>query len=109
MARRAVEAASEKQAVDILLLDTRGVCSFADYFVLCSGESDRQIEAIRREIDDALSKEGKHSHRMEGTPDSGWLLMDFGDVVVHIFAPTEREFYRLESVWSQATPVLRIQ
>lgn len=109
MARQAAEAASEKQAIDILLLDTRGVCSFADYFVLCSGESERQIEAIRREIDDTLGKEGVRSPRVEGTSDSGWVLLDFGDVVVHIFAPTEREYYQLEEIWSQATPVLRIQ
>lgn len=109
VARKAVEAASDKQAIDILLLDARGVCSFADYFVICSGDSDRQIEAIRDEVGHTLKKEGILPHHYEGTVDSGWLLLDFGDVIVHIFAPFEREYYQLDKLWSQAIPVVRIQ
>jgi ribosome-associated protein len=109
VARKAVEAASEKQAGDIVLLDARGACSFADYFVMCSGDSERQIQAIFDEVAHALKKDGiKPSHR-EGTVDSGWLLLDFGDVIVHIFAPFEREYYQLDKLWSQAVPVVRIQ
>jgi ribosome-associated protein len=92
-----------------VLLDTRGVCSFADYFVMCSGESSKQIEAIRDEIGHTLKKQGIRPHHYEGTVDSGWLLMDFGDVIVHIFAPIERELYQLDQLWSLATPVVRIQ
>ena len=109
MARKAVEAASNKQAADIVLLDAREVCGFADYFVMCSGESDRQIEAIRDEIGTTLKKEGVLPHHYEGTVDSGWLLFDFGDVIVHIFAPFEREYYQLDELWSKAVPVVRIQ
>lgn len=109
MARKVVEAASDKQAIDILLLDTRGVCSFADYFVICSGDSDRQIEAIRDEIGHTLKREGILPRHYEGTADSGWLLIDFGDVIVHIFAPFEREYYQLDKLWSQASPIVRIQ
>lgn len=109
VARRAVEAASDKQAIDILLLDARGVCSFADYFVICSGDSDRQIEAIRDEVGHTLKREGILPHHYEGTVDSGWLLLDFGNVIVHIFAPFEREYYQLDKLWSQAIPVVRIQ
>ncbi|MEE8598697.1 MAG: ribosome silencing factor [Dehalococcoidales bacterium] len=109
VARKAVEAASDKQASDILLLDARGVCSFADYFVICSGDSDRQIEAIRDEVGHILKREGILSRHCEGTVDSGWLLLDFGDVIVHIFAPFEREYYQLDELWSQANPVVRIQ
>lgn len=109
VARKAVEAASDKQASDILLLDARGVCSFADYFVICSGDSDRQIEAIRDEVGHMLKRDGILPRHYEGTVDSGWLLIDFGDVIVHIFAPFEREYYQLDELWSQANPVVRIQ
>ena len=109
VARKAVEAASEKQASDIILLDTREVCSFADYFVICSGDSDRQIKAIYDEIWHRLKKESLILHHHEGTLDSGWFLLDLGDVIVHIFAPLEREYYQLDRLWSQATPVIRIQ
>jgi len=109
MARKAVEVASDRQAADILMLDIRRVCTFADYFVICSGESRRQLEAIRDEIDEALSKEGGTIHHREGTVDSGWVLLDFGGVIVHIFAPKEREYYGLDQLWAKATPVVRIQ
>jgi len=94
--------------MDILLLDTRGVCSFADYFVICSGDSGRQVEAIYDEVEHTLKKEGILPHHREGTVDSGWLLLDFGDTIVHIFAPFEREYYQLDKLWSQATPVVRL-
>ena len=104
-----MEAASNKQAADIVLLDARGICSFADYFVICSGDSERQIQAIYDEVGQVLKKEGVSPHHHEGTLDSGWLLLDFGNVIVHIFAPLEREYYQLNKLWSQATPIIRIQ
>ncbi|MEA2086044.1 MAG: ribosome silencing factor [Chloroflexota bacterium] len=109
VARKAVEAASNKQAMDIVLLDARGVCSFADYFVICSGGTERQVQAICDEIEHVLKKEGIPPRHHEGTIDSGWLLLDYGDVVVHVFAPLERDYYQLDSLWGQAKPVLRIQ
>ena len=109
VARKAVEVVSEKQASGIVLLDTRGVCGFADYFLICSGETERQIQAIYEEIEHVLKKTGVSPSYREGTPDSGWLLLDFGDVVIHIFAPFEREYYQLDELWSAATPVVRIQ
>ena len=104
-----VEAAADKQASNIVLLDARGICSFTDYFVICSGESERQISAIYDEVGHRLKQEGVLPHHREGTVDSGWLLLDFGDIIVHIFAPSEREYYQLDDLWCQATPVLRIQ
>ena len=104
-----MEAASDKQASDIVLLDIRGVCSFADYFVICSGESERQIKAIYDEVEHALKKEGILPYHCEGALDSGWLLLDFGDVIVHIFAPLERGYYQLDELWHGATPVVTIQ
>jgi len=109
MARKGVEAAGDKQASDIVLLDVRGVCSFADYFVICSGESDRQIKAIHEEVEHILKKQDIIPHHREGTIDSGWLLLDFGEVIIHIFAPFERELYQLDKLWSQAVPIVRIQ
>ena len=105
----AIEAASNKQAVDVVLLDTQGVCSYADYFVICSGETSRQIKAIRDEVEDILKREHVSPHHSEGTVDSGWLLLDFGSVIVHIFGPFEREYYQLDKLWSQANLVVKIQ
>ena len=108
IARRIVEAASDKQASDIVLIDMRQACSFADYFVICNGETVRQIEAIRKAIDEMLEKVGITSYHCEGTADSGWVLLDLGGVIVHIFAPFEREYYQLEKLWNKAQLLLRI-
>ena len=91
------------------MLDARAVCSFADYFVICTGDVARHIRAIYDEIDHALKKEGILPHHHEGTVDSGWMLLDYGDVIVHIFATSEREYYQLGELWSEASLVLRIQ
>jgi ribosome-associated protein len=85
------------------------VCSFADYFIICAGDSERQIRAIYDEIEHSLKKAGVLPHHHEGALDSGWLLLDYGDVIVHIFSALEREYYRLDELWSKARPVLRIQ
>ena len=104
-----VEAASDKQASNIVLLDTRSVSSFADYFVICSGDAARQINAIRDEIEHVLKRGGILPHHYEGAVDSGWLLLDYGDVIVHIFAPVEREYYQLDRLWNEASTLVRIQ
>jgi len=109
VARLAVEAASEKQADDMVMLDTKQVCSFADYFVICSGDNPRQIEAIRQEIRDRLKQDAIIPFHIEGGADSGWILLDLGDVVVHIFSPSQRDYYRLDDLWQEAVPVVRIQ
>ena len=104
-----VEAASDKQASNIALLDTRSLSSFADYFVICSSDSTRQLEAIRDEIQHALKREGILPHHHEGTIDSGWLLLDYRDVIVHIFTLGEREYYQLDGLWNEASTLVRIQ
>ncbi|MBI2830700.1 MAG: ribosome silencing factor [Chloroflexi bacterium] len=109
IARKAVEAASEKQAADVVLLDVHEVCSFTSYFVLCTGESEPQIKAIYEEIEQTLKKAGVLPRHVEGTIESGWLLLDYGSVVVHIFSSTERQYYDLDGLWCHATPVVRIQ
>ncbi len=92
-----------------MLLDARSVCSFADYFVICTGDAERQLRAIYDEIEHTLKKEGILPNHHEGTIDSGWLLLDYVDVVVHVFATFEREYYQLDELWSDANLVLRIQ
>lgn len=92
-----------------MLLDARNVCSFTDYFVICAGDTERQIRTIYDEVEHSLKREGVIPHHHEGTIDSGWLLIDYGDVIVHIFSALEREYYQLDELWSEAKPVLRIQ
>ncbi|HLB12836.1 MAG TPA: ribosome silencing factor [Dehalococcoidia bacterium] len=109
IAHRAVQAASDKLATDILMLDLRERCSFADYFVICSGSSERQIKAIQEEVDKALTQDGVALLRREGSTESGWVLLDFGEVIVHVFSPELRDYYRIERIWAEATPVVRVQ
>ncbi len=109
LARAAVDIASDKKASDVILLDIRDVTTIADYFVICSGNNRRQIQAIADAIDDQLKEQGARVLHREGTADAGWILLDFGDVIVHIFGPKEREYYRLESLWSEAKTVVYLQ
>ncbi|MCL4459694.1 MAG: ribosome silencing factor [Chloroflexi bacterium] len=109
LAHKVVEIVSDKKASDIILLDLRGVSLIADYFVICSGQSERQIQAVADDILKSLESVGVKPLQTEGTSHSGWVLVDYGDVIVHIFAPSEREYYRLERLWSKATTVLRMQ
>ncbi len=108
VAQLAVEIASEKLAEDIVMLDLRQVAPFADYFVIMSAESSRQIEALEEDITQALEDAQVRRFHREGTPASGWVLLDFSDVVIHIFGPKEREFYDLERLWSRAPQVVRV-
>jgi ribosome-associated protein len=109
IARLAVDVASDKKATDIVLLDLQGVSSITDYFVICTGNNPRQIRAIASAIDEKMSEVGLSAFHREGAPDSGWLLLDYSDVIVHIFSPKEREYYRLERLWSNAQTVIYLQ
>jgi ribosome-associated protein len=106
----AVDAAADKKAENILLLDLRELSMVADYFVICSGSNDRQLRAIADGIDDVLRKEQKiRPHHVEGSDVGGWVLMDYGDLIIHIFAPSHRAHYNLESLWAKAPVLLRMQ
>ena len=110
LGRRIVEIASDKLASDIVLLDIQPVATVADYFVVFSTASERQLAAIARDIEQSLRNEdGVRPLRVEGRAASGWVVMDFGDVVVHIFSAEQRGFYRLEELWSAAVPLVRMQ
>jgi ribosome-associated protein len=103
-----VDIASDKLASDIILLDTQEVCSFADYFVICTGESKPQIIAITDAINGELRKLKVTPQHLEGTPESGWILMDYGDIIVHIFNPFERDYYQIEKLWENASTKVRV-
>ena len=110
LARRVVDLASDKQASDIVLLDIRGVSLIADYFVICTAGSERQASAILKDLGDKLLEEfGRKPRHTEGKPDSGWVLLDYGDVIIHVFSVDQRAFYDLEQLWAAATPIVRLQ
>ncbi|MDO8615912.1 MAG: ribosome silencing factor [Dehalococcoidia bacterium] len=104
-----MEVLSDKQAEDILLLDIREVASFADYFVIASAPTVRQTQALLEAVDETLGQEHVQPMGHEGEAESGWVLLDYGDVIVHLFSPAERAYYDLEGLWSAAAPVVRIQ
>jgi ribosome-associated protein len=92
--------AADKKASDIIALDLRGVAGYTDFFVICSGNTDRQAKAIHDAVHLGLKKQdGLLPRRVEGVSEARWILMDYLDVVVHIFTPDTRDFYRLESLW----------
>jgi ribosome-associated protein len=109
IARRIVEAAEDKKAADIVLLDVSELTSMADYFVICSGGSERQLSAIGDGVAEKLREEGVKPIGREGGSNSHWTLLDFGAVIVHVFAPPERDYYQLERHWAKAKTVLRVQ
>ena len=95
--------AADKKAIEVTVLDLRGVIGYTDYFVVCSGNTERQAKAIHDGIHLGCKNEhGLLPRRVEGTTESRWILMDYLDVVVHVFTPEARDFYRLEQLWGEA-------
>jgi ribosome-associated protein len=103
-----VDLASDKKASDIVLLEIGRLTSMADYFVICTGRSDRQLQALASGIMDELRDDGIRPLGVEGKGAARWVLLDYGAVIVHLFAPEEREFYGLERLWSNAAQVVRL-
>jgi len=93
---------------DVLLLDIRPISPIADYFVLCTGTSERQLQAIYQDIRDKMGEMGARALHAEGLSGSGWILMDYGSVIVHIFLPQVRRYYNLEQLWRNARTVVRM-
>ena len=98
----------DKKGEDILLLDTHEISSFSDFFVIATANSDRQLRAIADDIQKTLKKQ-KLIPRSEGTPQSGWILIDYGSVITHLFSPAMRDYYQLEELWEKAPVVVRIR
>jgi ribosome-associated protein len=108
-ARRMVDAATDKKAQDIVLLDVRAISSLADYFVICSGSVERQIRAIAEGVEEVLDAVDVPPYKREGSPADGWVLLDYGDVIMHVMSTDQRAFYRLDQLWEQAQIVVSVQ
>ncbi|PLR78088.1 ribosome silencing factor [Bacillus sp. V3-13] len=104
----AVKAADDKGAEDIVVLNMKGVSLVADYFIICHGNSDKQVQAIAREMKEKVEELGHSVKRMEGFDEAKWVLVDLGDVVAHIFHRDERSYYNLERLWGDA-PLENVQ
>jgi ribosome-associated protein len=103
LATTIADLAADKKAIDLVELDVAGILDYTDRFVICSGNTDRQTKAIADGIQEGLKKDhGIAPRRIEGLPEARWILMDYLDVVVHIFTPDARDFYRLEQLWGEA-------
>jgi ribosome-associated protein len=109
LALRIAEVIADTPASETLVLDIHDLSSVADCFVICSGENERQLRAIVRDVIEQLDLQGVHPRRVEGTAPAGWILLDYGDVIVHVFDEDQRSFYRLEDLWAGATMLLSMQ
>ena len=109
MAHMIVDAAADKKASDIVLLDLRKVALIADYFVVCSGQSARQLKSIADGVAESIKERAVRVLAVEGAPESGWVLVDIGAVIVHIFSPEMRAYYTLEDLWQSAPVVVHVQ
>ncbi|MFZ5827090.1 MAG: ribosome silencing factor [Bacillota bacterium] len=105
MAQLAAHAAGEKKAKEVRILDIRSISAVADYFVICSGTSNTHIRAIADSVEELLTTKGLRLHHMEGYQNGRWILLDFGDLVVHVMQDDERSFYNLERLWGDAVEV----
>lgn len=100
-----VKAADDKRAEDIVVLDMNGISLIADYFLICHGNSDKQVQAIAREIKEKAEEMGYHVRKMEGFDEGKWVLIDLGDIIAHVFHRDERSYYNLERLWGDAPTV----
>ena len=101
----AASAASAKKATDLVLLDLRKIASFTEFFLICTGASTRQVQAISNAIEETLRTNGKRPLHIEGYSSAEWILLDYGDFIVHVFSPASRRFYDLERLWRDAPRV----
>ena len=105
-----VDTIVDKKGNNIILLDIRDQATFADYFLICTGGNTRQIDALGEEVASKAKQQlNNTSVGIEGSASSGWILIDLGDLIVHVFSPVQREYYQLEDIWDQAHVVMRMQ
>ncbi len=110
LARAAVRVIEDKLGEDILLLDLQGISSFTDYFVIASAKGERQLKAIANAVlDVAKAKRRNVAHNLDAQSAGGWVLLDLGDVIVHLFAPEQRDYFNLEELWADGRVLLRVQ
>ncbi len=109
LAHTIVNLVEEHLAEDIVMLDLRSVSILADYFIICSATSERQSRALVEAVDEGVGRLGKAPIGVEGSADAGWILMDYGDVILHVFSPEKRAYYGLDRFWRQAPVVVKVQ
>jgi ribosome-associated protein len=109
LALRIADILAETPASDTVVLDIRGLSTFADFFVICSGENERQLRAISERLQEELREDDIRPRRTEGTPRSGWIVLDYNDAIVHVFDQELRDFYKMERLWAEAPRLLAIQ
>ena len=109
IARKTVDVLEERKGENIILLDIHEIASFADYFVICTGTSDRMLSALADAVSESTHQNFHLAARIEGRPEDGWMVVDLGDTVVHLFAPEQREYYHLEQLWEKGKTLLRLQ
>lgn len=99
----------DKKGENLVLIDIKGLAVFADYFIICSGTSDRMIGALANAVAEFIHDNYHWSVHMEGEPREGWVLIDAGDIIIHLFSPEQRNFYKLEDLWSHGKVLLHLQ
>lgn len=109
LAHTIVNALEEKKGENIILLDLQKIAMFTDFFVICTGTSDRMLDALAEGVEDTAREKHAIKGRREGHPSSGWVVVDFGQVIVHLFAPETRDYYKLEDLWREGKVLLRLQ
>jgi ribosome-associated protein len=109
LARTIVDALEDKKGENILLLDIKDIASFTDYFVICNGTSDRMLDALAEGTLDAARTQHRKKGKKQGEARDGWVIVDYGDVVVHLFSPDQRKHYDLEELWSDGKVLVRVQ
>lgn len=109
LAQRIADVLSDRQAEDIVMMDISKVSSFTDYFVVATANNPRQMNALIDSVEQDLKTDGVRPLRTEGASDSGWVLLDYGNAIVHLFSPDDRDYYNLEGLWAQGVSVVHIQ
>jgi ribosome-associated protein len=109
LAHTIVNALEDKKGEDIILLDIKGIVSFTDYFIICTATSNRMLNALADGVIEKIRIEYKKKGRLVGTADSGWMIIDYGDIVVHIFDAVLRRYYKMEELWDEGKVLLRLQ
>jgi ribosome-associated protein len=109
IAKTIANALEEKKGESITILDIEEIAIFAEYFVICSGTTERMIQSLLDSAIDNVKKKHKISARTEGTSRDGWMLADFGDVILHVFSPAQRDYYQLEELWIEGKVLLHLQ
>ena len=109
IARKIVTTLEDKKGENIILLDIHRISDFANYFVICSGSSDRMLDALSDEVIKKMRKQNKIRGRVEGLAKDGWILIDYGEIILHLFTPQKRDYYRLEELWGEGKILLHLQ